>query len=37
MNNALNSILQGEAQAELDATWEPGSFFGHRLADVEEH
>ena len=37
MNNALNSILQGEAQAALDATWESGSFFGHRLADVEEH
>ena len=37
MNSALNHILQSEADAALDATWESGSFAGHRVVDVEEH
>ena len=37
MNTALNTILSKEAEAALDATWESGSFFGHKVADVEEH
>lgn len=37
MTTALNSILQCEAEKALDATWESGSFAGHKITDVEEH
>ena len=37
MINALNTILSKEAEAALDATWESGSFAGHRFVDVQEH
>ena len=37
MTTALNTILQGEAEKALDATWESGSFAGHKITNVEEH
>ena len=37
MTTPLNTILQGEAEKALDATWESGTFAGHRVSDVEEH
>ena len=37
MTKPFDSILQSEAEAALDATWESGSFAGHKITDVEEH
>ena len=34
---SMNTILKGEAQKALDATWESGSFFGHDPQAVMQH